>query len=229
MQPFEVPEAIKAITDTYPSAETIINAANRGSATGLESIARLWLSEGIPFAFREMPGLYEALRDWMAKRLEIHAKEITLIGSGRQGSSIAPPKTGKIFNEDSDLDWAAISVPLFQRCAEEFWSWYDDCKNGHAHPRNPNEKRYWDENLLACPGNIKRRFIDPYKIPIWDRYPMSRLISNTMWMLKCKCETTTGAPKFRKSSIRIYRDWEAFIRQLSTNLRYAAQNYINNV
>src|SRR4030043_2043315 len=103
MRPFEVPVAIKAIIEAYPSAEAIIKAAKTSGTSELEAIARLWLSEGIPFAFRKIPGLYEVLRAWLAKRLGIHAKELTLIGSGRQGSSIAPPpKTGKAFDKESD-------------------------------------------------------------------------------------------------------------------------------
>jgi hypothetical protein len=222
MQPFEIPQAIRSIIEPHPSAEVIIRAARLGGTAEVEAIARLWLSEGIPFAFREMPALYEVLRAWLARRLAIHAKELTLIGSARQGSSIAPPKMGKTFNAESDLDWTAISDSLFERCTDEFNSWADDYRAAHVHPRNPTEKGYWDENLSACPRTIERGFIDPHKIPTWDRYPTSQLINQTMWMLKGKCETAVAAPKFKKSTIRIYKDWPAFIRQLSINLKQLA-------
>ncbi|MBI4844683.1 MAG: hypothetical protein HY809_10270 [Nitrospirae bacterium] len=224
MRPFDVPIAIKTITTAHPTANVIIQAASKGGTLELEAISRLWLSEGIPFAFREMPALYEVLRDWISKRLSIHAKEITLIGSGRQGSSISPPpKTGKPFDMESDLDWTIVSESLFYNCEKEFNTWADDYKNDTIHPRHPSEKGFWDENLISCTNTIQRGFIDPHKIPTWDRYPLSQLIAQTMWMIKGKCEVTEGSPKFRKSTVRVYRDWHGFIGQLSINLRHVAR------
>lgn len=192
----------------------------------LHAIARLWLSEGIPFAFRAMPALYEIVREWIASRLFIHPKELTLIGSARQGSSIAPPpKTGEPFNDKSDLDWSAISQSLFTRCKEEFDTWATDYRNSVVQPRHNTEKHYWDNNLTECPRTVQRGFIDPYKIPTWDRYPLSQLIGKTMWLVCDKCRSTVGSPTFKKSTIRVYKDWDAFIKQLVINLDSACQAY----
>lgn len=117
-------------------------------------------------------------------------------------------KTGKAFDKESDLDWSAISAALFVKCVGEFTSWAGDYKEGHVRPRNPTEKEYWDKNLSICPGNIQRGFIDPYKTPTWERYTVSQLIGDAMWRLTVKCETTVGSPRFKKSTIRIYRDWQ---------------------
>jgi hypothetical protein len=156
MQPFEVPEAIRTITASHPEADAIILAVQKGGVTEVEAIARQWLSEGIPYAYKEVPGLYEVLREWIANRLDIHGKELTLVGSARQGCSLAPPpKLGKRFNHESDLDWAAISERLFYRCADEFNSWSEDFKKGVVLPRSTREKEYWDDNLLKCPETIR--------------------------------------------------------------------------
>ena len=226
MHPFDIPQSIAQLTEPHPGAKVIMAAACKGGRTELQAIARLWLSEGIPFAFRATPSLYEIVREWIATRLFIHPKELTLIGSARQGSSIAPPpKTGKPFDGQSDLDWSAISQLLFTRCSEEFETWATDYKNGIVQPRHQAERQYWDDNLTTCPRTVRRGFIDPHKVPTWDRYPLSQLISNTMWMVGGKCRSTVGAPTFRKSTIRVYKDWDAFIKQLAINLDSACKAY----
>ena len=204
--------------------ETSRAAAEKGGRTELHALARLWLSEGIPFAFRAIPGLYEIVREWIATRLSIHPKELTLIGSGRQGSSIAPPpKTGKPFDDESDLDWSVVSQPLFVRFKEEFETWAKDYRNGIVQPRQRIERQYWDENLSTCPRTLQRGFIDPHKVPTWDRYPLSQLTGNTMWLVGGKCRSTVQAPVFKKSTIRVYEDWNAFIKQLAINLDYSCK------
>lgn len=226
MHPFDIPQSIIHLTESYPEAKVIMAAARKGGRTELHAIARLWLSEGIPFAFRATPGLYEIVREWIATRLFIHPKELTLIGSARQGSSIAPPpKTGKPFDDESDLDWSAISQSLFARCSEEFEGWAADYRNGIVQPRQHAERQYWDDNLATCPGTVRRGFIDPYKVPTWDRYPLSQLIGNTMWLVSGKCRSTIRAPMFKKSTIRVYKDWNAFIKQLAINLDSACKAY----
>jgi len=215
MLPFKIPESIGKLKDLHPDAEIIMGAVAKSGKAELHAIARLWLSEGIPFAFRDNPGLYEIIRDWIANRLCIHPKELTLIGSGRQGCSLAPPpKMGKKFDEKSDLDWSAVSPRLFDRCQQEFDSWANDYRRGIVVPRHQNEGRYWEDNANTCPMNIRRGFIDPFKIPTWSRYPLSQLFADTMWRVTKKSEATDEAPKFKKSTIRVYRNWSAFVRQL---------------
>lgn len=227
MHPFEIPESIAELKEVYPGTEAIMAAVAKSGKVEVHAIARLWLSEGIPFAFREKPGLYEVVRNWIANRLSIHPKQLTLIGSGRQGSSLAPPpKTGKRFDRESDLDWSAVSQELFDRCKENFESWTRDYRNGVVKPRNQTEKYYWDDNSTLCPKAITRGFIDPFKIPTWDRYPLSQLVGNTMWCVAKKCQSTDEAPRFKKSTIRVYRNWSAFIKQLAINLEFACKAFL---
>jgi hypothetical protein len=224
MRPFEISTAIQSIRDIYPEALEILSVVSKSPHAEIEAIVRLWLSEGIPFAFKDLPALYEVIRAWIASRLSVHPKEITLIGSGRQGSSLAsPPNTGKPFDKESDLDWSVISEPLFIKCSYEFNNWADDYENNQVHPRNEAEKKYWLGNLALCRSTIKRGFIDSNKIPTWDRYPISQLIGNTMWQVKAKSHLTNRSPLFRKSSLRIYKDWSCFVRQLVRNLENASK------
>lgn len=224
MLPFKISSPFLMLKEPYPKGDSILRIVQILGLNEATALSRLWLSEGIPFIFKDNPSIYEAIRGWIAAKLSIHPKQLTLIGSARIGSSIAPPpKCNKPFSPESDLDWAAISKRLFDRCTTEFKEWENGYKKDLVHPRNPIEAKYWEDNILRCPGTIRRGFIDPYKIPTWGRFPISRLIADTMWRVKEKTKVTTFAPLFKKSTIRVYRDWCSFINLLTLNLRDAAE------
>lgn len=228
MQPFSISSALKSIKDTYPPAEDIVNAVWNGRIEDRLAIARLWLSEGIPFAFQEQPALYEIIRSWLASRLAIDSKEITLIGSGRQGQSMSPDQDfGKPFGQHSDLDISAVSSNLFERLRTVFHVWADDYERSVVVPSNPREKKFWDGNLSLCPNTITRGFIDADKMPRLDRYPIVQTIGQAMFLLPGKMRCTVGAPDIKKATFRVYRDWEAFARQLAFNLEIIARKRVS--
>ena len=73
MEPFTVPAPLKNLRDHYPSAEIVADIARTGGEQANIALARLWLSEGIPFAFKSCPGLYETVRTWLSARLSVEA------------------------------------------------------------------------------------------------------------------------------------------------------------
>lgn len=224
MQPFRVSPPLEKLVTPYPDARDLLTIASQVTSDELEAIVRLWISEGIPFAFRQTPAVYEILRRWIAQRLEIHPKEITLVGSARLGSSAAPAKVGVPFGRHSDLDWAAISETLFTRCFEEFDRWSRDYRNCEVTP-SAAERRYWDSNLTAVPRNIASGFIDLNRIPLRRSYPTARSIGETMWLVCQRAAETQRSPEFRKSTIRVYRDWSCFVRQARISLQSASSRY----
>jgi hypothetical protein len=229
MQPFSVSSALKSFKDTYPSAEDIVNAVWKGRIEDRLAIARLWLSEGIPFAFQAQPALYEIIRSWLASRLAIDPKEVTLIGSGRQGQSMSPDHDfGRPFGLHSDLDIGAVSSNLFEKLRNVFHSWADDYESGVVVPSNPREKKFWDGNLSLCPNTVIRGFIDADKIPRLDRYPIVQTIGQAMFLLPGKLRCTVGAPDVKKATFRVYRDWGAFARQLAFNLEIIARKRVSS-
>ncbi len=56
---------LAALNGVYPASEEVLHAAALGPRER-SVVARLWVSEGIPFAFRECPALYEEARTWLA-------------------------------------------------------------------------------------------------------------------------------------------------------------------
>ncbi len=219
MKPFEIPNAIKSIIDIYPTAEDIVKAINNGEKDVRYILASLWLSEGIPYCFRSQPAIYEEVRLFLSQRLKICAKEITIIGSGRQGFSLSPGENfGRPFGKYSDLDLNAISSPLFEKLKREFERWKVDYTIGDVAPRNEFEKKYWKDNVERIPHNLIRGFIDPYKIPTFDRYPQTQVIVDLTSIIHKKLKITPGAPMVRGVGLRVYSDWDAFVRQMSVNL-----------
>ena len=219
MQAFNVSAVLDPLIEVYPPAGVLLGAVKAGDRDVRYAISRLWLSEGIPFAFKARPAVYEALRIWLARRLDVQAKEITIIGSGRQGFSLSPDQNvGRPFGPQSDLDLTVISASLFQRLRDAFGRWEQDYTHGIVHPRREREKTLWDENQRICPLTLERGFIDPQKIPTWSRYPEAQAVTDTLWRAHEKLKVTPHAPNVRKVSLRVYRDWDSFVRQMAKNL-----------
>ena len=223
MRPFEVSPALEPLLEVYPRAEVILEAARGGDRDARYAISRLWLSEGIPYSFKERPGIYEALRRWLARRLDVHAKEITLVGSGRQGFCLSPGKDlGRPFGDHSDLDLTAICQSLFQQLEASFARWEADYTGGSMTPQNERERQCWEDNRKSVPTNLKLGFVDPYKIPNRKRYPEAQRIAQALYEAHEKLKATADAPRVRNLSMRVYRDWACFIRQMAINLEAAA-------
>jgi len=225
MQPFIISEDGKRLKDIYPCPEELRTAAKRVTDSEKFGIVQQWLSEGIPCCFRECPLLYEAIRGWLGRAIKIHTKEITLIGSARIGYSLAPSDDyGRPFNNRSDLDFSAISSVLFEKCVAAFELWLDDYQNEKISPRNPREEYFWKDNAGIVPINIRQGFIDPYKIPTRPEYQTACDILDSLSRLHMKLKITGYAPRVRKVTIRVYRDWWAAIKQLEINFSMIAES-----
>jgi hypothetical protein len=222
MRGFSISESGKQLVGLYPDALLLSTVTPAIQPVEREGLVRLWLSEGIPYAFREIPLLYERIRSWLASRLKIHPKEVTVVGSARIGYSLAqPPNFGRPFGPHSDLDLTIISEPTFSHLVEDFERWKADLHEGSVGPETDAERRFWPENLRRLPANIGQGFVDPHLIPRRHRYPNAQLIGQVMFELKSKLDSTPEAPSIRKASIRVYRDWQAFIARAHLNLLHA--------
>jgi hypothetical protein len=218
MEPFRVAAPLKELVDPYPPAATVVEAAKVGGDQARVALARLWLSEGIPCAFRQCPAVYEAMRSWLASWLKVHAKEIGVAGSGRLGTSLSPAQLGKPFDSDSDLDLFVVSASAFERLQEEFRRWSFDFEGGSIVPDNEKEKRFWQDNNARGPKLIQRGFLDQKMIPNREGYPVTKMMSQAMYLLTRKLRITALAPSPKRASIRCYSSWESFVRQATLNL-----------
>ncbi|MDD0844811.1 hypothetical protein [Pseudomonas sp. Gutcm_11s] len=218
MEAFKFSTHLSDFLSSYPNAENIVKAAANGGEQSKIAIARLWLSEGIPYAFKDNPALYETVRSWLGVRLSVDPKEISLTGSGRIGQSLAPAKIGTGFGEHSDLDLFVVSSDLFEKVVKNFNEWSYDFESGVVNPSNGRERGFWESNIYSVPRNIEKGFIDSKYIPSISKYASAQNIAQTMWLLKSKLDITEKAPRVQSASIRCYRSWGEYVRQVVKSL-----------
>jgi hypothetical protein len=213
-----MPKPLAELRDHYPTASDMRKTSLIGGRDARLAIARLWLSEGIPFAFRESPGIYEAVRMWVAVMLGIYPKEITMIGSARLGQSLSDDNFGRPFSDQSDMDLTIVSEDYFEKMRTEFCKWALQYESGEVSPQNDRERRFWDDHLKRGPKLISKGFLDSHMIPLRNAYPVAQNVGQTMYLLKEKLKATEEAPHVLKVDARVYRRWDAFARQMDLSL-----------
>ena len=212
-RPFAFGPGLAKLIGPYPSPQDVLDAALEGRREKA-ILARLWISEGIPFAFRNCPGLYEDFRASLAERLELDAKQINVAGSGRLGYSLAPKKWGEAYRPmKSDLDWFAVSEELFERLCENFERWRADYARCEVQPRTERQRNDWNANREETPKQIRRGFVDSNRVPNWGRYGVFLAMNRRLENLRVKLQEADEAPKPpRWLTLRCYRDWPAYER-----------------
>ena len=225
---FRMKPPLAALSGAYPASEDVLQAVALGPRER-SVVARLWVSEGIPFAFRECPALYEEARSWLAEQLGLDSKEISMGGSGRLGYSLKPARWGKAYSpRSSDLDVFAVSERLFDGLREDFKLWSDDYDNGAIVPRSKGERQHWPENRQWGARNIDRGFLDSWMVPNRPAYPVFSKTNDRLAGFWTKLLETDAGPKPQeKLTLRCYRDWRSYERQLSLNLETAANRNRN--
>jgi hypothetical protein len=219
MASFKSTQAASSIIEPFPSAELLKETAPQFLPQEIVQFVRLWLTEGIPYAFQRKPIVYEAVRDYFANLIQIDPKAVTVVGSARLGYSLTTNKYGKPFDDQSDLDLLVVSSELFGQFVGEFEQWHRDFRSNRIQPSNPNEQRYWSDNANRVPSNVKQGFIDGNRVPLHKRYPTARAINEALFRLKGRVNSTSDGPKFKKVSVRVYKDWPSVIRRLTFNLK----------
>lgn len=175
-----------------------------------------------PFAFKEMPILWEQIILYLAETLSVNFNEIKIIGSAKTGFSISPESYGKSFSATSDLDLTIISNNLFDKLKTEFEEWNNLYNNQKLLPLNATEEKYWPQNLEVIPKNIYRGFIDTHKIPNREQFPFTQKINQTCYLLGYKLNEFHKIPN-NKISLRVYKNWDAFYKQLRLNTELVLQ------
>lgn len=184
-------------------------------------IIRLWMTEGIPYAFKSHPLLFEEIRDFIAKSLKVETKEISLVGSARIGYSLSKKEWGRPFNSKSDYDFIIVSNILYSNIVKDFQKWVKDLHTRKISPRNVNEMNYWLENIRYLDQQIPKGFIQTKFIPYDINYTTIKKCYDTIWLLKKKFVATEIAPRVSDTSIRVYSTWTSCVNQMHINFNSA--------
>ena len=220
MRPFLIAESVRELRDTYPAAHRVLQAA-AGGRVARSALVQLWITEGIPYAFKDCPAIYASMRTWLGQKLDVHPKEISMTGSGRFGESWVPSKLGTSFGPKSDLDLFLVSSDCFARVEADFTRWSNEYDRGEITPQNDRQAKYWDDHQRRGPKIIQRGFLDTWMIPPWHRYETVQHVAQTMWLLKRRLEATASAPVVSKAVERVYHDMTSLVDQESFNLNCA--------
>jgi hypothetical protein len=100
----------------------------------------------------------------------------------------------------------------------DFNNWSYQFEAGLVLPNNERERLFWKDNNNRGPSLIHRGFLDSKLVPNHQAYPTVKSITQTMWLLKEKLDITTNAPRVKSTSIRCYKDWGSFVRQIVISL-----------
>ena len=219
---FRMNPLLAGLKGAYPASEDVLHAVGLGPRER-SLLARLWVCEGIPFAFRDCPALYEEARTWLAMGLELDPKEISMGGSGRLGYSLASNRWGEAYRlRSSDLDFFAVSERLFEGLRKDFLRWSDDYDNGAGEPVSEREGRYWATNRREAPRSIERGFLDSWRVPNRPSYRFFSKANNRLAGLRVKLRETDAGPKPQGTlTLRCYRDWRSYERQVTLSLKSA--------
>ncbi len=176
----------------------------------------LWLTEGIPYAFSETPIVFEYAREHLATRLHEKARNIGITGSARSGYSLAPEKYGMPYQVGkSDLDLFLVSATWFDQLVSDFELFLGRYRSQLAAPRNDREKIFFDCNAREAPGTIARGFIDQWRVPAVSRYQYACELGGAGdGFRQCINREVDPANQIGRLSFRVYRDWDAVIRQI---------------
>jgi hypothetical protein len=217
--PFIVQESSKLLLTTYPGSDQLKGVFKNASENERYGIIRLWITEGIPFAFKDAPILYEEIRQFIANGIKVHPKEVTLVGSSRIGYSLKPDVWGRIYTSASDLDFTIISNDLYTRLVKDFQKWVGDIESRKLLPRNSYQLKSWLGSIETINNNVSKGYIYSKNLFPHNNYPTVSQSFYTMGKLKEKILLTPDCPQIKDLSIRIYSSWNSCIRQVQINLK----------
>jgi hypothetical protein len=189
------------------SAVEFIQELKRVPESERMAVVRTWMQDRSPAAFSTLPYLWEAARDWFAKRCEVSPRQIGLAGSAQLGFSTSPMKAFAPFDKTlSDLDFYLVSDELFSKLQKEasiFITRQFSAINSDFYEQAKTTER-----------TLKRGYIDLQQIPaIHERYPKVARMRNDTSILMDKLKLSGFTLK--ASHFRVYRDWDAKARWTS--------------
>jgi hypothetical protein len=210
-------DAAIAITKVFALPEDFVKNYKKIKDSEKQSYLTHYIVNNGTYLFQDKPILFERIVQYLSDSLSVSPSNIKLIGSAKTGFTISPEGYGKPYiSKNSDLDFSILDETLFTRLKNEFTAWQLSFESGKLKPRNITEEGYWRSNSEIVPRNLKKGFIDSYKIPNYIDFPVTSKINNTMYLIKNHLLESHGI-ETKGASVRIYKCWEVFIKQLKLN------------
>ncbi|SKC11510.1 hypothetical protein SAMN05660477_03119 [Soonwooa buanensis] len=180
-----------------------------------KSLLNFLIISNFCYAFKVKPLIYEQVTQYISDKFSIKKNQIILLGSARTGFAIDPANYGREFSENSDLDFAIIDLDLFNRCVNDFKQWKRKTENNEYDEKV--KTIYWSDNQNNLKHQIKKGFIDTYKIPNFTEFDTTQEINNSLSLIVINLNNLQRI-KVKQASARIYKDWDTFQKQLRLNI-----------
>lgn len=221
-------DVVNSVNTIYISPEHFIE-TYESTVSELERmiILRHIIRFNLPFIFKDKPLIFEQIRSYLSYLLNIEEGEILIIGSSKTGFSMSPKQYGKVFSEQSDVDFTLINQRLFNNLKNDFDTWRDHYTNKKIQlPASEKETDLWNENLIVVKRNLNRGFIDSWKLPNRKCCPQAKQINNAMSLINLKLKEKFAIITDHASA-RIYKDFNSFYAQLKLNIDWIIKSYEN--
>lgn len=220
MKPFLSKDYTSALVGSHPSCQSLKTFVELGRGEEVKSFVRLWMNEGIPYAFKDCSFVYQQCREWISSQIGVNPHEITVVGSGRFGYSLKSTEFNGFCNK-SDLDFLIVSASKFSECVEASELFIRDFESGLLKTNNPTLQAEREKDIKYIKNNIPKGFIQCGKVPPHFKYKATQQLEDIFDRLSQKLKATAPFPVFTKATYRIYRDESAMERRLTLNLRDA--------
>lgn len=217
--PFHNAISSNELQNGYLTAEQLKTFFNKSSESQRAGIIRLWITEGVPYAFKDCPMFYEEVRQFIAYGVNVHPKEVTLVGSSRIGYSMKPYKWGKPYSETSDFDFTIISNDLYAKLVTDFQRWVSDITSNNITPKSKEQLANWLSSIETVNRNIPKGYIYTKNLFSHNNYQTVRKCYISMENLKEKILKTPDFPQASDLSIRVYSSWDTCIKQIKFNMK----------
>ncbi|WP_416369528.1 hypothetical protein [Tritonibacter mobilis] len=209
------------MTSSYPDP-TLWKDQESPAKRDVFRFTRLWLCEGIPYAFRNDAAAYELARENFGKVLGEHPRNVSMTGSGRLGYSLAGAKFGAPYDpNNSDVDLFLVSDTWFEKIQKDAELFISRFSAGLAVPRNESEEKFWPENVKRLEQGMKRGHVNQHYIPNVSRYQAARSCYKACRAFQATLGSQMGTAEPKKVSVRIYQDWDCAESQIGGSLLFA--------
>lgn len=198
-QPFTYYKANKGVTDPQLTHDELQAELPNLDKADLVMFVRAYVQERTPAAFASVPMLWEAVREWFAKRLEVHPREIGLSGSAQSGFSLNAKKRGVPFDPySSDLDLFVVSENCLARLDRELRLFISS---------NSSDSTFTAQ-AATVEKQLRMGYVDLNQVPAnHDKYPILAAARNDVSIVIARLQLHSF--NLKPSHLRVYKNWKS--------------------
>lgn len=92
---FQLSDTAKEVTGFFINPDCFLRLYKENLEIEWNSTLYHYLFDNVPYAFKDIPLLYNNIKQYLAVRLNIHVYDVHLVGSAQLGFSLSPPNMAR--------------------------------------------------------------------------------------------------------------------------------------